>query len=53
VESDSTVSNVAHELGYADEPHLCREFKGALGLTPGRYRALLGKLLYRRSEAVP
>jgi AraC family transcriptional regulator len=36
----STVSDVAHAGGYADEPHLNREFRVATGLTPGRFRAL-------------
>ena len=36
----STISDVAHAGGYADEPHLNREFRVATGLTPGRFRAL-------------
>lgn len=38
--SGSTISDVAHAGGYADEPHLNREFRVATGLTPGRFRAL-------------
>jgi AraC family transcriptional regulator len=36
-----TVSAAAQAAGFADEPHLCREFRRAVGLTPGRYRDLL------------
>jgi AraC-like DNA-binding protein len=36
----ATVSAIAHSLGYADEPHLCREFARATGFTPGRIRRL-------------
>lgn len=37
----ATISAVAHATGYADESHLCREFRDALGTTPGRYRGLV------------
>lgn len=37
-----TVSSVAHGAGYADEAHLCREFRRVTGTTPGRFRALAG-----------
>lgn len=46
VETRDTVSTVAHARGFADEPHLCREFRRATGMTPGRYRALVGALDY-------
>jgi AraC family transcriptional regulator len=36
-----TVSAAAHDAGYADEPHLCRSFADAAGLTPGRFRRLV------------
>jgi len=45
-ETGGTVSHVAHAGGFADEPHLCREFRRELGITPGRYRALVGALGY-------
>lgn len=45
-ETSATVSHVAHAGGFADEPHLCREFRRAVGITPGRYRALVGDLGY-------
>lgn len=35
-----TVSEVAHRTGFADESHLCREFRRAAGVTPGGYRAV-------------
>jgi AraC-like DNA-binding protein len=42
-----TVSDVAHSLGYSDEPHLCRDFERHFGMTPGRYRRLVQSLDYR------
>ncbi len=45
-EVSGTLSSVAHGGGFADEPHLCREFRRAVGMTPGRYRALVGGLGY-------
>jgi AraC family transcriptional regulator len=45
-ESPRTVSDVAHSLGYADEPHLSREVRHAAGLSPGRLRSLLRGLRY-------
>lgn len=44
-----TLSDIAHSRGFADEPHLCREFRRAAGITPGRYRALVGSLCYTSS----
>lgn len=35
-----TVSHVAHATGFADEPHLCREFRRTTGMTAGHYRRL-------------
>lgn len=43
-----TVSNVAYASGFADEPHLCREFRRTVGTTPGRYRALVKNLDYHQ-----
>lgn len=34
-----TISDVAHAGGYADEPHLNRDFRAVTGMTPGRFRA--------------
>ncbi len=42
----STLSCVAHSFGFADEAHMCRAFRRASGLTPARYRALVGRLDY-------
>jgi AraC family transcriptional regulator len=36
----TTVSVAAHDVGFSDEPHLCREFSRATGVTPGRFRGL-------------
>lgn len=35
-----TLSTVAHAMGYADEPHLNRDFRAVVGLTPGQFRRL-------------
>ena len=40
----TTISSVAHAMGFADEPHLCREFARTTGVAPGQYRALLRTL---------
>ena len=37
---DPTIATVAHASGFADEPHLCREFARAAGMPPARYRRL-------------
>jgi AraC-like DNA-binding protein len=42
-DSRRTISQVAHAGGYADEPHLNREFRAFVGLTPGRFRSLVGR----------
>ncbi len=36
------IVEVAMQCGYADQSHLCREFKSQTGLTPGLYRRLAG-----------
>jgi AraC family transcriptional regulator len=41
-----TISDVAHAGGYADEPHFNREFRAAVGVTPGWYRKLLSRRDY-------
>ncbi len=37
--SGAPASEVAAEVGFADQSHLVRRFKAAMGVTPGRYRA--------------
>src|SRR5262249_21074213 len=32
------LAQVAHELGFSDQPHFTREFKKVHGITPGQYR---------------
>lgn len=36
-------SEVAHDLGFADQSHLNRHFRAAYGITPGRYQSVLFK----------
>ena len=38
------LAGVAHEHGYADQSHLCRDFRRRAGLTPGGYARLIGRL---------
>lgn len=38
--TDSDLSRIAFAAGYADHPHLCREFRRATGLTPSAFRRL-------------
>ncbi len=35
------LSRIAQDAGYADHPHLCREFRSAAGVSPSRFRALV------------
>jgi AraC family transcriptional regulator len=39
-ESDEPIVVLAHEAGFADQPHLTRAFRAFTGLTPARYRHL-------------
>ena len=39
-ESDAPIVSLAHEAGFADQPHLTRAFRALTGLTPARYRRL-------------
>lgn len=45
-----TISTVAHDCGFADEPHLNRDFRSAMGVTPGRFRRLLLRLEYNSRD---
>jgi AraC-like DNA-binding protein len=40
--------NLAAEFGYADQPHLIREFRDLLGVTPGDFELHFGKIEHRR-----
>lgn len=39
--SAQPLSRVAHDAGYADHPHLCREFARTTGVTPSTFRQLV------------
>jgi AraC-like DNA-binding protein len=41
-ERSTTVAQVAAELGYADQPHLTRDFARVTGMTPGEFAARYG-----------
>jgi AraC family transcriptional regulator len=36
-----SLTEIAHQCGYADQSHFCRDFKVFANLSPGRYRLLL------------
>ena len=36
--SGALIATVAADLGFADQSHLHRRFKGAFGMTPGEWR---------------
>lgn len=36
--SEASLSTIAHEAGYADQPHMSRELRSATGLTPSALR---------------
>lgn len=38
-DSDVSVTDVAAELGYADQAHLCADFRTVLGFNPTAYRS--------------
>ena len=40
--SRTSLTQVAHAAGYADQSHFTRDFVRAVGLTPARFRAALG-----------
>lgn len=37
------ISRIAYASGYADHPHLARQFRAATGLTPSEFRRLVGR----------
>jgi AraC family transcriptional regulator len=39
--SDASVAAIAHEAGFADHSHFCRQFRRVFGVTPSRYRELM------------
>jgi AraC-like DNA-binding protein len=42
LDPDAPLAEIAQELGYADQPHLTRDFRAVLGLTPREYARLAG-----------
>jgi AraC family transcriptional regulator len=48
-DGSNTVATVAHRVGFADEAHLCRVFKRATGVTPGRYKRLVGGMGFEQA----
>ena len=38
LESDRSISRVAYESGFADQPHMTRELSASIALTPGELR---------------
>jgi AraC-like DNA-binding protein len=40
--SGTAIASVAADLGFVDQSHLHRRFKGAFGMTPGQWRAARG-----------
>lgn len=41
VADEASLSGIAYDTGFADQPHLTRVFGRLLGVTPARYRALV------------
>jgi AraC family transcriptional regulator len=39
-----TATSIAHRTGFSDQPHLCRVFSKATGLTPGHYSRLVSRI---------
>jgi AraC-like DNA-binding protein len=42
IESGQSLAEAASEAGFADQSHMTRQFKRTYGLTPGRWRAIIG-----------
>lgn len=42
-EGRESLSRVAHAAGYADHPHMCRDFRRLVGLSPSAFRRLAGE----------
>ena len=40
--SDEALGRIAHGGGYADHPHLCRDFRRVTGVTPSEFRRISG-----------
>lgn len=49
----STLSGVAHALGFADEPHYCRAVRQATGMPPGALRRLVASLAFQARGGTP
>jgi AraC-like DNA-binding protein len=47
-EDSTDWTTLAAEYGYADQPHLVREFRHAIGLTPKNYLRLISRVDYSR-----
>ncbi len=43
VQTDRSLSAIAHECGFVDQSHLTRVFKRQIGLTPGAFRRSVGR----------
>jgi AraC family transcriptional regulator len=42
LQSDARVAAIAHQAGFADHSHFCRQFKRTVGVTPSDYRKIFG-----------
>jgi len=42
-DGSTTQAEIAAALGYADQPHLIRDFAGVTGMTPGQFAALFSE----------
>jgi AraC family transcriptional regulator len=47
VDESVSLTDIAHRLGYADQPHFCRDFRSFAHLTPNAYRRLLQRIDFR------
>ncbi|MGY1698364.1 helix-turn-helix domain-containing protein [Geodermatophilus sp. SYSU D00766] len=48
-----TLAEVAADLGYADQPHLTRDFARVTGMTPGEFAARYGEARPRAADRPP
>lgn len=53
VQTDESLSTIALRCGFADQPHLCRAFRKAVGLSPALWRRTRGAYVEEDNSGTP